>query len=455
MSLAEQLTFVEITESVNTTNAENQIRMLHEKSDRFITVATIDKHKQYSQYHFHKDELIENLEKLISLGINTYISPNEFYVPKRSAETVRRLNALYVDLDLSDKNYKINDYELNIAIEILETDYFNKVIPEPTLILKTGRGLHLYWKLEDLPKQGLSLWTMIQGAMIDRLRGFSNDFRLLTVDEAVKDCTRILRLADSKNTKSNTTCKIEELYSDNIYRLDKLIKEYFTEFEIIEENKKNRAKVKTRAERKIIGIHNLYTLHHARLQDIVKLQELRNTGSVDYRRRMCFFYRYYSCLFTHDKDLALRNTLDFNSKFAEPLTEKEVLQASAAAEKGYEEWLSNKAEDFLKPVWNAEEGTYNIKGYNYTNTSLIRQLEIIEEEQMQMSTIFSKKIKLIKYNTKRKADRRNENGLTSREQQKQDLIKKVKLLKEQGLKQKDIAEKLGIAKSTVSKYIKL
>lgn len=452
MSLAEQLTFIEIKEPVNTINAESQIRMLHEKSDRFITVATIDKHKQYSQYHFHKDELIENLEKLISLGINTYISPNEFYVPKRSAETVRRLNALYVDLDLSDKNYKINDYELNLAIEILKDDYFNKVIPEPTFIVKTGRGLHLYWKLEDLPRQGLSLWTMIQGAMIDRLRGFSNDFRLLTVDEAVKDCTRILRLADSKNTKSNTTCKIEELYSDNIYRLDKLIKEYFTEFEIIEENKKNRAKVKTKAERKIIGIHNLYTLHHARLQDIVKLQELRNVGSVDYRRRMCFFYRYYSCLFTHDKELALKNTLDFNSKFAEPLTEKEVLQASAAAEKGYEEWLSNKAEDFLKPVWNPEEGTYNIKGYNYTNTSLIRQLEIMEEEQMQMSTIFSKKVKLIKYNTKRKADRRNENGLTLREQQKEDTKNKIKELKSQGFTQKEVAEKLNKGIATVKRY---
>ena len=146
------------------------------------------------------------------------------------------------------------------------------------------------------------------------------------------------------------------------------------------------------------------------------------------------------------------NTLDFNSKFAEPLTEKEVLQASAAAEKGYEEWLSNKAEDFLKPVWNAEEGTYNIKGYNYTNTSLIRQLEIIEEEQMQMSTIFSKKIKLIKKNNKRKADRRNENGLTSREQQKQDLINKIQTMKSQGLKQREVAEKLEKSLRTIKGY---
>ena len=51
--------------------------------------------------------------------------------------------------------------------------------------------------------------------------------------------------------------------------------------------------------------------------------------------------------------------------------------------------------------------------------------------------------------------RRNENGLTSREQKKQDLINNIKSLSSEGMKQKDIAEKLGINKSTVSRYLKL
>ena len=51
--------------------------------------------------------------------------------------------------------------------------------------------------------------------------------------------------------------------------------------------------------------------------------------------------------------------------------------------------------------------------------------------------------------------RRNKNGLTSREQKKQDLINSIKSLNSEGMKQKDIAEKLGINKSTVSRYLKL
>lgn len=58
-------------------------------------------------------------------------------------------------------------------------------------------------------------------------------------------------------------------------------------------------------------------------------------------------------------------------------------------------------------------------------------------------------------NIKRNEARRNDEGLTSRQQQKKELINKVKELKKQGLKQVEIADKLGITKGTVSKYLKL
>ena len=51
--------------------------------------------------------------------------------------------------------------------------------------------------------------------------------------------------------------------------------------------------------------------------------------------------------------------------------------------------------------------------------------------------------------------RRNENGLTNREQDKQDKINAVKELYKNGYKQSEIVEKLGLSKGTVSKYLKL
>ena len=157
---------------------------------------------------------------------------------------------------------------------------------------------------------------------------------------------------------------------------------------------------------------------------------------------------------THDTELALQNTLEFNKKFISPLPEKQVIQASNSAEKAYEEWSSNKAEDFNKPVWNKDTGTYNIKGYNYRNTSIIRELDITEEEQIHMLTIISKKEKNRRKCEKEKGNRRNENGLTSKQQSMEDRYIQIINLKKEKVKNKVIAEMLGISEDTLKYSIK-
>ena len=96
-------------------------------------------------------------------------------------------------------------------------------------------------------------------------------------------------------------------------------------------------------------------------------------------------------------------------------------------------------------------------GYWYKNVTLIYLFQISREEEkkLKLRTIISTEEKYDRKNEKRREDRRNENGLTSREQSKEDLINQIKELKSQGLKQVDIADKLGISKGTVSKYLKL
>ena len=77
-------------------------------------------------------------------------------------------------------------------------------------------------------------------------------------------------------------------------------------------------------------------------------------------------------------------------------------------------------------------------------------LEITEQEQRKLKTIISTKEKYRRNNERRTP--RNENWLTKREQQKQDLIKSVKDLKIQGLTQKEVAEKLEKGIATIKRY---
>lgn len=71
-----------------------------------------------------------------------------------------------------------------------------------------------------------------------------------------------------------------------------------------------------------------------------------------------------------------------------------------------------------------------------------------------MVTIISKEEKYYRNNKRRRLERRNEEGLTKREQEKVDNINKVKELLELGLKNKDISEKLGLSVRQVQRLKK-
>ena len=145
------------------------------------------------------------------------------------------------------------------------------------------------------------------------------------------------------------------------------------------------------------------------------------------REHILFLYRIHQLYVTEDKDRALEAVLELNSRFIQPLREREAIKATRSAE-------SSK--------------------YNYKNGTIIELLEITQEEQQYMQTIISKRVKYDRSNKKEKLKRRNDEGLTQREQAKIDNFNQVKELYEQGLKQVKIVEMTGLSKEYVSKTIK-
>ena len=68
-------------------------------------------------------------------------------------------------------------------------------------------------------------------------------------------------------------------------------------------------------------------------------------------------------------------------------------------------------------------------------------------------TIISTRVKYDRKNKKRTESRRNSEGLTSREQQKQESIKIIKELKRKGLNNSEIARKLNIDRKKLSRLV--
>ena len=377
---------------------------LHSNSEGWITKAEIN--CGYKQWHYRYAELLEQ----DFAAENVYISLNTFYSTFRRVEYLKELKAQFIDLDI----YKTGFTKEQIIMH-LEADYFNKSIPRPNLIIDSGRGLYLIWLLNSVPSKALPLWKAIEEYLYSVLKPFGADRQAL-------DPTRILRVPGSINSKSKTTVKVIEQY-DYIYDLREIQNEYLPELEERKAKKKGRPS-------KTVFIHRERSLYYARIQDIIKLCELREYDLKGHRELILFLYRYYLCYFLEDTQKALQDILELNREFVYPLSETEVIRATRSAEKVY---LSKD------------------KDYKYKNETLIELLLITELEETYMTTIISKKEykrRNNEYNKNKYKEKLKSEGKMSKKEELEQLRAKIKSLREQGFKNKEIMQMLGITSTT-------
>ena len=390
-------------------NKVEYIDRVHGNSKGWITRSCIDENG-YSQWHYKYLELKET----DLTGENIYITLNTFYKPCRRLECIKELNFVYIDLDYYKTKYTKEQVIMN-----LESNYFNKIIPATNYIIDSGRGLALLWNINKVPSQALPLWKAIQEYLYHQLKEFGADANAL-------DPTRVLRIAGTVNSKSNSYVEILDMHSYK-YRLRDIQEEYLPEITEKKEKKKGRPK-------KIVSLYTEYSLYHARILDITKICELRDYDVKGHRELILFLYRYFTCCFIQDPEEALDKALELNSMFKEPLGEREVIRDTKSAQKAYVD-----------------------KKYKYTNTKLIEILDITLEEQMHLKTIISGKEKYRRCadekKAKQKAKRRNENGLTKKQQEMKDLKTEIKELKDKGNSVREIAKILGISKSKVGRLV--
>lgn len=384
---------------------------LHSSSQGFITRAEIQ--KEYKQWHFQYLELV----KQDNDKENIYISMNTFFSTYRRLEYLKELKALFLDIDC----HKIGLTKEQVLMA-LDEDYIGKTIPNPTFTIDSGRGLYLIWLINKVPSKALPLWNAIQ-------KYFYNELKDLGADRAALDATRILRVPGSINSKSGTEVRILEQY-DYIYDLREIQNNYLPELKPkIDSKKKKRIS-------KVTRLHNEYTLHYARLQDLAKLCELRSWDMTGIREITLFLYRYWSCCYLTDKEEALRQTEEFNSMFTKPLVLNSVKRHTRSAEKAYEAWLTGKT-----------NGKYKRAGYNYKNETLIEMFSITPNEQRDMKTIFGVEEYRRRdrvYQKKKYEEKLKSEGKTMKKQVVAERRAKIKDLLAEGLQRKNICSTLEI-----------
>ena len=275
----------------------------------------------------------------------------------------------------------------------------------------------------------LDLWEKIENHLFNTIKELERSIKNISVDTRVKDPTRLLRLPGTINSKNNSKCYSMLKNEGNIYNIFDLKKAYI---KVNKQYKKNKSKIT------YLPTKNLYTLNMSRIEDFKHIVSLRNGDIKGYRNTLIMLYSYHYRLVNEvTVEELIKVTKEFNKSFREPYNVKE---------------LTSVCRSVNRTVKHFQED--NSKGYKFTHKYIINALDLQEHEQRELLTIISTRVKYDRKNKKRNEARRNEKGLTSRQQGKKDRINSILELKQQGYNQSKIAEKLGITRQAVSKLLK-
>ena len=340
----------------------------------------------------------------------------------RTNKDVLQLRTLYIDID------KINNTDE--IIELINNLVKEKVIPKPHKIIFSGRGIHIKWFIKDYAgtsKKNMNVWSRLQNYLI---KTFKNALNNGEVDKRVKDPSRILRIEGTINSKSDKVVKCLVNNGHELYDLYELYNTY-TPY------KPQEATGQKKSNKGIKLLKSKSTLNYGRLKDLEKILELRAYDLTGIRNSFLMFYTTYYILVN-------------NSNYEETLQEIKVV-ASRIKSKKYTSLAELKSfvRNGLKKVEEHKEGQKVLP----KSETIIEWLNISEEEQRELITLKSKNIKKENNNAQRRNKRRNGEGLTLREQKKQETIKEIKALKQQGLNNTEIAKKLNMNVRSVRRIL--
>ncbi|MDV5113555.1 helix-turn-helix domain-containing protein (plasmid) [Clostridium perfringens] len=347
------------------------------------------------------------------------------------------INAIAVDVDYKNKKV-FKDLDPKQIINLLELDIFDQAIPMPNLI-EYGNQIRLIYTVEPcyIPKYRdnvVVLAQRISEVFADELKDYGAERQNLESYYRVPQSTNSKNGAEVNflaydNTIRYTLRELQELW------LDELPKWY------------KRRKGRTKDKKKVVKLHNVYTLNCNRLRDLEKIQaHLNSINESNLRARLCFLYRNFylikekyqkGALTKEDFKNAEKEMLRFNNNFKEPYRNHVIEVSTRSVNHTQYLYKSETLVNFLELTWElceeiGLEGIYKPKSK-----------EQIDKDYYKRNS----KTKIEKAKSKYK-EKLKTNGKLSKKEEVSQRRAKIKDLLAEGLTQKDICLQMNISKIT-------
>ncbi len=331
-------------------------------------------------------------------------------------------------------------------------------IPEPSIVVDSGKGLQIKWFHEPLPKKVLPRWEAMQRYLVTMFEGLGGDHH-------ARDVSRVLRIVHTINQKNGNMVQV--LWVNNRFEVDQPVSYVFNELigQIIPAPNPAQAPQKRKAQSAVVKPlrphKNQFTLNSLNWTRLCDLQNLIKIRGGDVGEGMREPMAFYLCNF-----YGLRYHQDLATRPADDWAEFRQLCLQSAPH-----WSASKIREKTSNLYQltrqmAGGETVAFRGREYPplytpkSQTLIDTFQITDDELKQMDTILSESEKK-RRNSESHKKRRHEEGAVARDQYEKERVEKtndlgreVVRLKDSGLKQKEIAEKLGISKGRVSQLVK-
>lgn len=361
---------------------------------------------------FGKDYQFE--EKLSQISVsnkcNYYVTPNSHYADWRGIDYLFGIDNIVIDIDNhTNPNVAAVNFECIRLIYFLLNDS-DTLLPCVTAIVLTGRGLQLWWHFDMISSKLCFLCKVVIEDFIRKIKAIiSNNNIDLVVDEtASKNISGLVRLPCTYNTVAHRTVTYE-VYTDCVYKFNDILSEY--DISLSSDKKKTRKNTYVKSDTEYKALQN-------KRIGFIEQYVQRLQGNCEGMRNNILLGYYNACVQVIERSIAVNKTIKLNKSFVKPL------------------------DCDLSYIFNYIDNLPN--GYLKFSNETFMSLLMLSDEEKERYKFMNQTNKAIK-----RADEKEE-----RRKAKEERNKTVVQLAVAGLKQQEIADKVGCSVRTIKTILK-